>query len=295
MEIRGLFVLIPVTLFMLFVPQLYKAYWLASHPTMDEEDARLLAEWKEQLRARISAEEEVLAMNTERFDPNHIDGAQWRDRGFKPKIAERIIRYRDKGGQFRQKEDVMKIYGIDTALVKAYFDYMVFPVREKPKAQWAEPSRPKGPTEEVYRKESKLREPQKREVYNLSTADTTQLQSIRGIGSYWSRSVVDYREKLGGFVDRMQVYEIYYMKDSVADLILTHTSFDPVPLRQINVNTATVDELAAHPYIRFKLAHAVVKYREQHGDYELLDDIKKIVILKEEEYSKIRPYLKISD
>ena len=42
----------------------------------------------------------------------------------------------------------------------------------------------------------------------LNTADTATLKKIPGIGSYYARKIVAYREALGGFVSKSQVTEI---------------------------------------------------------------------------------------
>ncbi|MBS1640222.1 MAG: helix-hairpin-helix domain-containing protein [Bacteroidetes bacterium] len=41
------------------------------------------------------------------------------------------------------------------------------------------------------------------------------------------------------------------------------------------------------------VAKAIIIYRAQHGDYTKIDDIKKIVFIKDELYNKIAPYLAV--
>ncbi|SHJ96738.1 DNA uptake protein ComE [Reichenbachiella agariperforans] len=300
-EIRGLFVLVPTMLFALFIPQIYKSYLLANTEHGAAQDEEQLRVWADELRNQIVVTQEVeeFPIYAKHFDPNLIRTDQWIKMGFTGSIAERIKKYLTKGGVFKKKEDVLKIYGINRRLVKAYFDYMYFLPPEKrrirqvykPTVTYAAPA--PAPVETISQPPTVLRvEP---ETYELNTADTTELKTIRGIGSFWAKSVVTSREELGGFVDRMQVYEINYMPDSVADLIIDHTTFEPSAIRQLNINTLEIDQLRKHPYINYKLANAIVKYRKQHGEYEEIEDLKKIVILKDSVYQKIFPYLIISD
>jgi competence ComEA-like helix-hairpin-helix protein len=59
----------------------------------------------------------------------------------------------------------------------------------------------------------------------------------------------------------------------------------------LNINTATVDEMKLHPYIRYALANAIVQYRTQHGNFVVIADIKKIMLVTEEVFTKLEPYL----
>ncbi len=75
--------------------------------------------------------------------------------------------------------------------------------------------------------------------------------------------------------------------------MLQYLQVDTTIRVRINVNTADYKELLKHPYIDPNLAKAIVNYREQHGKYKKIEDIKKIQILKEEIYIKLSAYLKV--
>jgi competence protein ComEA len=62
---------------------------------------------------------------------------------------------------------------------------------------------------------------------------------------------------------------------------------------QININTATVDELKGHPYIASGLARLIVAYRQQHGLYSSVEGLRSIKILKEEDFIRLKPYVKV--
>lgn len=297
-EIRGFLVLIPLIILFLFVPEIFKRYLRSHSEDSTSQDAAILEKWKQEISAKLEQREKEALKKEENiiqsFDPNTISREQWLALGFRESVADRIEKYLSKGGRFRESEDVMKIYGINSELLLTYYDHMVFEslerydAKRKQKPIFSSSIKPTSASKE-FRLESEV------VIYDLNKADTTALKTIRGIGSYWAKKVVTYREALGGFVDRMQVYEIYYMKDSVADLIIDNTSFVPLVLRQINVNVASAEELSAHPYMNYKLANSIVKYRDQHGRYESLEDLKKIYIVTDEDMRKLTPYLKISD
>jgi competence ComEA-like helix-hairpin-helix protein len=64
-------------------------------------------------------------------------------------------------------------------------------------------------------------------------------------------------------------------------------------VHSININTATMEALKAHPYVRYALANAIFQYRSQHGNYAAITDIKKIVLVTEELFVKLAPYLTV--
>jgi DNA uptake protein ComE-like DNA-binding protein len=65
----------------------------------------------------------------------------------------------------------------------------------------------------------------------------------------------------------------------------------PPALRTINLNNVSADQFRAHPYVKWNLANAIVNYRSQHGPFQSLDDLKKIMLVEEGWLNKMRPYL----
>jgi DNA uptake protein ComE-like DNA-binding protein len=51
--------------------------------------------------------------------------------------------------------------------------------------------------------------------------------------------------------------------------------------------------MKAHPYIKYRLANAIFQYRQQHGNYISVEQIKKILIITDEMYQKAAPYLSV--
>jgi competence ComEA-like helix-hairpin-helix protein len=64
-------------------------------------------------------------------------------------------------------------------------------------------------------------------------------------------------------------------------------------VKKLNINTATLDELKVHPYLRYNIANAIVQYRTQHGNFSDVSDIKKIMVVTDEIYGKVAIYLSV--
>ena len=61
----------------------------------------------------------------------------------------------------------------------------------------------------------------------------------------------------------------------------------------VSINTATKDELMTLPGIGESKADNIIKYREEHGKFEHLEDIKKVSGIGDSAYSKIKDLIKL--
>ena len=134
--------------------------------------------------------------------------------------------------------------------------------------------------------------PAQREKFDLNLADTTQLKSIYGIGPVIAKRIIAYRSNLGGFIVHDQLYEVWGLDSTVVSRLAEKTviapGFTPVKLQ---INRCGEQELARHPYIRTKLARAIVNYRLQHGDFQAAEDLTKIALVDEKAFQRIKPYV----
>lgn len=126
---------------------------------------------------------------------------------------------------------------------------------------------------------------------DLNNADTTELKKLYGIGSGYAKRIVKYREALGGFVDLDQLGEVYGLKQETIDKILPNVYLGNRMIQKIDINTATVEELKVHPYIEWKVANSIVQIRNNYGKFASIDGILKSVLIDEELFQKIKPYI----
>ena len=64
-------------------------------------------------------------------------------------------------------------------------------------------------------------------------------------------------------------------------------------IRKISINDASIDELKKHPYIRWNIANSIVKMREQKNGFHSIEELKESVIITEEKFQKIKPYISL--
>ena len=121
----------------------------------------------------------------------------------------------------------------------------------------------------------------------LNTADTTVLKTVPGIGPYFARKIVQYGERLGGYVSVDQLDEIEdFPLESKRYLVIQNAK-----PRQLNINQLSLNELKRHPYINYYQARAIMDYRRLHGPIHSLDDLRLSKDFPPEAIDRLKPYL----
>ena len=125
----------------------------------------------------------------------------------------------------------------------------------------------------------------------LNSADTTALKKINGIGSYYAKSIIEYRDRLGGFRSVEQLLELKYMREESYEKIKEFLTIDALLIQPIFINDCSLEDLKNHPYITYKQANLIINYRKQHGNYNSIVDLEKLHLLDKTDIEKIEPYL----
>ena len=219
------------------------------------------------------------------FDPNTASETDFQRLGLPDRTVKSILNYRDKGGRFRKKEDLEKIYTLDEEDYARIASYATF---SEIYAN-AEASRPV-----VYAggfaaasKKNSISGP-----VDINRASVEVWTTLPGIGETRARQLVNYREELGGYSSVAQVAELHGLPDSVFQRIRPNLVIESTDIRKINLNTVSVTDLDAHPYISKRQAELIIAYREQHGAFSSSEDLSKMRAFSDQVWlAKIRPYL----
>ncbi|MBI4946994.1 MAG: helix-hairpin-helix domain-containing protein [Bacteroidetes bacterium] len=230
------------------------------------------------------------------FNPNNLSEEDWKRLGLSDKQIHTIKNYESKGGKFRSKEDVRKMYCISPQLYASLEPYIQIPDSDKKPTTFQSKQHALTPLSLDNQAKSEGWERSSwagGEVVELNSSDTIALDKLKGIGFAYAKRIIKYRDLLGGFVKKEQLLEVYGFDKEKYDGLAENISVNLMLVKKININTATLDELKKHPYIKYRFANLIVNYRKQHGNYISVDGIKKIDTLDEELYGKIAPYLTI--
>ena len=283
-ESNGFLILIPLMLVVLFSEPAYRS-WVSRKGTTATADKALLDSLVSSWNAQSKQNQSTTIQEKRRFsfNPNTIKRGELLALGFSGSLATRIENYVEKGGSFKIKKDLLKIYGMDSSLYRDLESFVLLPdsvVREKREYVSTQP------TQYLQTVSAK---------FDINTADTSELKKIYGIGEKLSLRILKYRESLGGFIRNEQLLEVYGLDSSVVNN-LTKKSFideDFLP-KQINLNLASEEEFDRHPYLTKKEARAIITYRFQQGAFTTVDDLQKIQVLTAGTIEKIKPYLTLN-
>lgn len=216
------------------------------------------------------------------FDPNTLDEKGWKQLGVRDKTIATIQKFLAKGYRFRKPEDLGKIYGLRKADAERLMPYVVINNPNKTAVPEA-----KTTATANYATEKKAYNPPS---IDINRSDTTEWIALPGIGSKLAARIVNYRDKLGGFYTVSQVAETYGLADSTFQKIKPRLVISATDIRKININSATAAQIK-HPYIPWHIANAIVQYRQQHGSFKTITDLKKIMVIDDALLQKITPYL----
>lgn len=186
-----------------------------------------------------------------RFNPNTASLEDLQRLGFSLKQAQSIDNYRNKGGRFRRKSDFAKSFVVSDSIYRRLEPYIEIP---------------------------KL---------DINLADSAAFDALPGIGGWFARQMVAYRERLGGYSYPEQLMEIrnFDMEkfDKLSDLVfVSPQTVVPYPLW-----TLPEEELKRHPYIG-PAAHGIVLYRNSQPKSQWsIDALRKNRVLTEEAATKL--------
>ncbi|MDD3876872.1 MAG: helix-hairpin-helix domain-containing protein [Bacteroidales bacterium] len=211
------------------------------------------------------------------FNPNNLPTEDWLRMGLSERQVQGIKNYEAHGGRFLVKTDFKKIYSISEEEYEILEPFIDLPV-----------SRPAFTNERFGQERNGTVT-----MVDINGADTNQFKSLRGIGSKLSSRIVNYREKLGGFLSKEQILEVYGIDTSLFKSIEPYITIETSNLKKIDINMATLNELSAHPYISRNVALSIVNMRRIHGSYNGVADILKSELIDDSLFYKISPYLKI--
>ena len=230
------------------------------------------------------ADEKIIEWHA--FDPNLADPNELIELGLKPWVAERVVSYREKVKPFSSVEDLKKVYDIDT--------------------NWLDQAAPYISIDKGYVETQKLtdvRFEQKKHkslpdsaqfaLIDLNRADTSELKTIPGIGSFYAKQIVELRSRYGGFRSFDQLLELYKVRDETLTLLSEKTVLDTSAVKRIDLNSCSLEELGRHPYLSWKQARIILAYREQHQGFRTVKEILRTDVITDSVYLKIAPYLMV--
>ena len=229
------------------------------------------------------------------FDPNTVSLNQLKSFGIPTRVGENWIKYIEKGGRFKRKEEVMKIYGMDSTMYSHLEDFLIIPEKEKGKVfvemnSYDEKRTALIPKDSVYKKSSPDKYPKKIiTAVDVNLADSASLEQLPGIGPVFAARIVRYRKLLGGFHSVSQLHDVYGLGEENYQKALPYLNIDGGECQKFNINFSTIQELGRHPYVGYKTARKIIDVRDKKGKFVSVDNLS--AVMSEDSLKKLAPYL----
>ena len=211
------------------------------------------------------------------FNPNNVTKKELKMLGFSTSQIKTLLNYRNKGGVFYKKKDLLKIYGIK----ERQYKYLESYINIQNKIHNSDSSKAV-----VIKTLSKV---------ELNSSNSEDLMSLKGIGESFAGRIIKYRKLLGGFSRKDQLLEVYGMDSSRYLLFEKRIVVDTNLIIKMNINKVKFKTLLKHPYLNKYQSQSIMKYREISGKFTQIEQILENKLLLKDDYLKIKPYLIIED
>ena len=215
---------------------------------------------KQQQKATENTIQEVAELTPFPFNPNTMTEEEGRRIGLTDRQIRNIINYRDKGGKFYSKSDLSKLYTISEEDFAQLEAFIVLP----------ELSRKAAAKVDAELKSSQQEEPKPEEkkaipIVDLNIVDSLTLVELPQIGPYTAMRIIEFRDKLGGFVDKEQLRDVKGMDSTRFVAIESYIIIGDAEPSKIDVNRADFKNLVHHPYLNYEQVKRIVNQREKRG------------------------------
>jgi len=270
-------------------------------PLFIPEDKNDFTKWETEVNAYLKnqknqiPEEKPLLLVT--FNPNEVDSASLAEMGIPLKISANWLKYLERGGRFKDKEGVKRIYGMTEGLFEHLDSFIVIPpvkISETKSGANSLIVKEKGlykhdtifPQSVFKSKKAPL------SIVELNSADSVYLLAIPGIGPVFASRIIRYRNLLGGYSSVNQLREVYGMREENFVAVAKYFSVDSSLLHKFNINFSTLQELGRHPYIGFRTARKIIRLRDKNGKFYSPDDLTTVVA--SDSLKRLIPYVKFT-
>ncbi len=221
---------------------------------------------EQQKQQQAEKPQEVAELHPFPFNPNTLTEEEWLQMGLTDRQVRGIMNYKAKGGKFYSKNDLGKLYTISEEEFAQLEPFIVLPEVSRGK-NTKSASQGVVSTGSTTANGSTTAPVEKKAIpiVDLNTVDSTTLVELPQIGPYTAVRIIEFREKLGGFVDKEQLRDVKGMDDARFAAIQPYINVGVVEIQKVDVNRADFKTLVHHPYLNYEQVKRIVNQREKRG------------------------------
>ena len=247
----------------------------------DAAELEAFAETTKERKRQRETERTVLASPFP-FNPNTADSATLIKVGLKSRQVKNLLAYRRTGGRWKDADDFKRLYGLSEEEYQRLRPYIQIPP----------------PVKDVYFTEKdRVRQDSLRQlrpekfaeltVLDLNTVDTLTLRKIPGVGVGYSRAIVSYRQRLGGFVSVAQLKDIEGLPDRIEEWF---TIDENAEVNRISINKSDFKTLVRHPYLSYEQVKVITTHIRKYGQLRSWKDLQLYPEFTPQDFERLTPY-----
>ena len=216
------------------------------------------------------------------FNPNFLTDFKGYALGMSTEEIDRLLAFRKENKWINSVKDFKKVTKVSDSLLNKISPYFKFP-------DWVTNSKSKNKYVKREFKEKTFKQ-----KIDLNLATQGQLEELNGIGKTFSKRILDYRNKLGGFTNDIQLYEVYGLDFQVTNSLLKEfTVKTPKEIIKMNLNSISASDIATIPSISFDIAKRIWEYRILNEGIKSFSELENIEGLTKRKLQGIQLYLKL--
>ena len=278
---RAILIFVGIMLVLVLIPRVYYLFNPPSdfefHQTALQKEEFKKFEYKK--KERVSYQKKArFTKPKSKFDPNLYSETEWMNLGLSKKQVDVLMKFRSSG--FYSDEDVKKVFVISDEFFDNIKDFLIYPDK---------------PTRDYKANAGKSDELAIIDKVELNTATVEELMNIKGVGKFYAEKIIEKRNQFQGFTNENQLLEIWKFDEEKLEGIKPYIFVNPKYVQPFDINKVSYEELRAHPYFSKNIANSIVKLRTQLGSYKRIEDLKKSVLISNDIFEKIKPYVAVYD
>lgn len=202
------------------------------------------------------------------FNPNFITDYKGYKLGMSIEQIDRLLAYRKAGKFVNSAKEFQNVTKVSDSLLNTMAPYFKFP-------DWVNKTKERnnyaGYGGNSFSKNEKIVQ------IDINKATKDDLMKIYGIGEVISVRILKLKESLGGFVSMEQMEDVWGLAPEVIEKLDASFKISALPeVKKIDINNASLKEIAQFPYFKYALAREIITYRSMNGDFDNVEDLTKI-------------------
>lgn len=245
-------------------------------------DDEVFKAYKAEIDSLRMAEAKKKAPKIFPFNPNYITDYKGYALGMSTSEIDKLLAFRAQNKWVNSVKKFQEVTQVSDSLLDTISPYFKFP-------EWVTNANSQKVSKKTY---SNVLKTYAQKV-DLNTATPVQLQKVYGIGEKLSKRIVNYRNKVSGFVNTVELLDVYGLTPEVIDNVEKEFAVKtPRAISTVDLNSATREELVAIKHIDYEIAHLILEQRTLRGGLISIGDLMKIEGFPTDKIEIIKLYLR---